>query len=390
MDFAFTQEQEDFRKEVRGFLEEEIKHKSFTPRCDGWIIGYSPEFSRKLAQRGWLGLTWPKEHGGQQRSNIDRLVLTEELLRYGAPTAAHWMGDRQMGPSIIAYGSDALKREFLPRIVKAEIFFGLGMSEPEAGSDLASLKTCAVEKEDYFVIDGQKVWTSGAHVCTHCYLIARTDPDAPKHKGLSEFILDMKTPGITVNPVLDLTGDHHYNEVFFDGVKVPKKYLLGEKNRGWYQITPQLDYERSGIERLMTNYPLFSSLLEYVKETKRNGNPLSKDPLIRNKLAQFRIEFEAGRMLVYRVACLLDKKKVPNYETAMAKAYCTDFEQRLARAAVEILGPYGLLRADSKWASLNGHAADSYLFNPGYTLQGGTTEVLKTIIAQRGLGLPRG
>ena len=177
MDFRFTAEQEVFRKEVRDFLEEELRQGSFETKGDAWIEGYLPELSRKMAQRGWIGLSWPKEYGGQGRSYLDRLVLTEELLRYGAPVAAHWFSDRQIGPSIIAHGSEEQKQEFLPTIVRAEVFFGIGMSEPEAGSDLASLKTRAAEDGDYYVVNGQKVWTSGAQHFTHCYLVVRTDPD---------------------------------------------------------------------------------------------------------------------------------------------------------------------------------------------------------------------
>ena len=390
MDFRFNEEQERFRKEVRDFLEEEIKKGSFKPQCDGWIEGHSPEFSRKLAQKGWIGLAWPKEYGGQGRSYLDRLILTEELLRYGAPAASHWLSDRQVGPSIIAYGTEEQRKEFLSKIVKAEVFFGVGMSEPGAGSDLASLTTRAVEDGDNYIIDGQKIWSSGAHIFTHLYLVTRTDPDAPKHRGISEFIIDMNLPGITVNPIIDLTGARHFNEVFFDGVRVPKRYLIGEKNRGWYQITPQLDYERSGIERLMSNYPLFEALVQYVKETKRNGKPLSEDPIIRHKLAGLRVEFEAGRLMVYRVAWLLSQERLPNYETAMAKTYCSEFQQRLVHTAVGILGLHGQLMPDSKWVPVSGRAMGSLLFSPGYTLQAGTSEILRNIVAMRGLGLPSG
>ncbi|MFA4836950.1 MAG: acyl-CoA dehydrogenase family protein, partial [Dehalococcoidia bacterium] len=222
MEFRFTEEQEQFRKEVRDFLENEIKIGSFKPKCDAWMTQHSKDFSRKLAQRGWIGLAWPKEHGGQGKSHLDRLILTEELIRYGAPVNAHWFGDRQIGPSIIEYGSDEQKREFLPRILKAEISFAIGMSEPGAGSDLASLKTKAREDGDYYIIDGQKIWSSGAHIFEYLYAVVRTDPDAPKHKGISEFIIDLKSPGVTVNPIIDITGDRHFNEVFFDNVRVHK------------------------------------------------------------------------------------------------------------------------------------------------------------------------
>ena len=388
MDFKFSPEQEAFRKEVSDFLEEEIRNGTFQPMCDGWIQGYSPEFTGKMAARGWIGLSWPREYGGQGRSETDRLILTEELLRYGAPAACHWFADRQIGRSIIAHGTEEQKQELLPLILKGEAYIGLGMSEPEAGSDLASLQTRAVEDGDDYIIDGQKMWTSCARYMTHVYLVARTDPDAPKHRGISEFIIDASLPGISIRPTIDITGSEAWGEVFYDGVRVSKRHLIGEKNRGFYQILNQLDYERAGLERLMGNYPLFKAIIEFTRETERNGVPLCKDPLIRDKLARLQVEFEMGRLLTYRVVLVMEQGRAPNVEAAMAKAYCTTFEQRLASVATEMLGLYGQLVAESKWAPILGMAPHSYLGSKGYSLQAGTTEVLKNIVATRGLGLP--
>jgi len=388
MDFKFSPEQEAFRKEVSDFLEEEIRNGTFQPMCDGWIQGYSPEFTGKMAARGWIGLSWPRGYGGQGRSETDRLILTEELLRYGAPAACHWFADRQIGRSIIAHGTEEQKQELLPLILKGEAYIGLGMSEPEAGSDLASLQTRAVEDGDDYIIDGQKMWTSCARFMTHVYLVARTDPDAPKHRGISEFIIDAGLPGISIRPTIDITGSEAWGEVFYDGVRVSKKHLIGEKNRGFYQILNQLDYERAGLERLMGNYPLFKAIIEFTRETERNGVPLCKGPLIRDKLARLQVEFEVGRLLTYRVVLVMEQGRAPNVEAAMAKAYCTTFEQRLASVATEILGLYGQLVAESKWAPILGMAPHSYLGSKGYSLQAGTTEVLKNIVATRGLGLP--
>lgn len=388
MDFKFTEEQEAFRKEVRDFLEEELSKGTFQPSCDGWIQGYSPEFTKKVAKRGWIGLTWPKEYGGKGRSNTDRLILTEEMLRYGAPAACHWFADRQIGRAILAYGTEEQKQELLPKILRGEAYIGLGMSEPEAGSDLASLKTRAVEDGDYYVIDGQKMWTSCARFMTHVYLVARTDPDAPKHRGISEFVINASLPGITIRPTIDITGSEAWGEVFYDNVRVHRKYLIGEKNRGFYQILNQLDYERAGLERLMGNYPLFDAIVQFTKETRQDGKPLCEDTLVRQKLAKLQVEFEIGRLLTYRVVLVMDEGRAPNVEAAMAKAYCTSFEQRLASVATETLGLYGQLLAESKWAPLLGMAPHSYLGSKGYSLQAGTTEVLKNIVATRGLGLP--
>jgi alkylation response protein AidB-like acyl-CoA dehydrogenase len=383
MDFDLTPEQKAFRQEIREFLQREVPKEKTTE--DGWVAGFSREFSRKLGGKGWIGLTWPKKYGGQERTYLDRVILTEELLRYGAPVAAHWLADRQIGPALLAYGNEEQKAEILPGITRGELVFCIGMSEPGSGSDLASLRTRAVEDGDDFVINGQKIWTSFAHEADYAYLVARTDPQAPKHKGISEFLVDMKLPGITVRPLVDMIGEHHFNEVFFDNVRVAKECLIGEKNRGWYQIASQLDYERSGIERLMSNYPLFRDALQYAKEA-----GLTQDPLIRNQLAQLSIELETGRFMVYKVAWLLSQGVVPNYEAAMAKCYCTEFEQRLAQTISGMLGEYGLLMPGSSAARLAGRAAREYLYAPAYTIQGGTSNILRNIIAIRGLGLQPG
>ncbi len=390
MNFKFTEEQEKLRQEVRQFLEGELKKGTFEVRCDAWMGGYSPEFSHKIGERGWIGLCWPKECYGKGKSYIDRMVLTEEIVRYGAPAAAHWFADRQMGPSIIRHGSDEQKQYFLPRIARGELVFGIGMSEPEAGCDLASLRTKATEDGDSYIINGQKVWTSGAHHIDYLYLVARTDPDVPKHKGISEFIVDMHLPGIEVRPLIDMTGGHHYNEVFIDNVRVPKSSMVGEVNRGWYQIAQQLDYERSGVERLMTNFPLYQDLIEYAKHTGHGSKPVAKQPIVRSKLADLTIKYEVGRLLTYRVAWVLDQGRLPTTEAAMAKAFCTEFEQHLAHIATQLPGLYGQLRQGSKRIPpvFRESAAESYLFSPGYTIQGGTSEILKNIIAIRGLQLP--
>jgi len=262
------------------------------------------------------------------------------------------------------------------------------MSEPDAGSDLASLKTKATEDGDDFIIDGQKTWTSGGGNMNWIYLVARTDPDAPKHKGISEFFFSTDLPGISVAPIEDITGGVHFNEVFFENVRIPKTCLIGERNRGFYQILNQLDYERSGMERLMANYPLFEAVIKYAKDTKQNGKPLSQDPLVRSKLAQLKIEFEIGRLHMYRVAMVMDEGRAPNWESSMSKIYGTAFEQRLAGAAIEIAGLYGQLSPESKRVPMRGMAYHSYLSSKGYSLQAGSSEVLKNILAQRKLELP--
>jgi alkylation response protein AidB-like acyl-CoA dehydrogenase len=384
MDFRFTPEQEAFRQDIRAFLDEALPEAPALPE-DAWILGFDREFSQKLAARGWIGLTWPRTYGGQGKSYLDRLILTEELLRHSAPVAAHWIGDRQMGPAILRYGTPEQKRTFLPGIISADLVFCIGMSEPGAGSDLAGLQTRAVQDGDYYVLNGQKIWTSFAHLADYCYLVARTNATVPKHKGISEFLVDMKTPGIRLKPIVDMTGEHHFNEVFFDNVRIPKDCLVGEKDRGWYQIASQLDYERSGLERLMSNYSLMAAITHYVKE-----KGLDRSDLVRHRLAQLHIEFCMGKFMVYKVAWLLSEGIVPNAESAAAKAFCTEFEQRLAQAVTELMGGYAQLMPGSPAALLNGRVARAYLYAPAYTIQGGTSTILRNIIAIRGLGLPAG
>jgi alkylation response protein AidB-like acyl-CoA dehydrogenase len=381
MDFGFSPAELRVRDEIRAFLADALPPPG-TISEDGWINGFSPEFSRRMGAAGWIGMTWPREYGGGGRSYVERAIVTEELLRAGAPTAAHWTGDRQIGPSLLAHGNEEQRREILPRIVRGELVFCLGMSEPGAGSDLAALKTRAVEDGDAFVVDGQKVWTSLASQADYCYLVARTDPAAPRHRGISELLVDMSLPGITVRPLVDMTGEHHFNEVFFENVRVPKRWLIGEKNRGWFQIASQLDYERAGMERLLSYAPLFRELESHLRATGR-----TRDPLVRQELARLHGELAVGRVLLYRIAWQLSRGVTPTAETALAKLYGTELEQRLARFAGDVLGDAALLTADA--TPLARRTARAILNAPGLTIRGGTVEILRNIVAQRGLGLPR-
>ncbi len=383
MDFSFTREQDAFRQEVQEFLGRELPGENLRHYEDGWITGFSRSFSRKLGARGWIGLTWPTRYGGQARGPIERLILTEELLRAGAPVAAHWIGDRQVGPSLLAHGSEEHKAFFLPRITRGEIVFCIGMSEPAAGSDAAALQTLAIEDGDGWVIRGQKAWTSFAHQADYCYLVARSDPAAPKHKGISEFVVDMRTPGIVVRPLIDMVGEHHFNEVFFDDVRIPASGLIGQKHRGWYQIASQLDFERGGIERVLSNYPLFRDAVEHAR---RQG--LTRDPRLRDRLARLSVELAVGRLLVYRVAWLLSVGKVPTWETALSKRFGTELEQEIAEVVLSLFGITGLLMPGAPGAPLDGRPARAVLYAPAYTIQGGTGNILRNILAIRGLGLP--
>jgi len=379
---AFSAAEIELRDRIRAFLATALPPRAAIPE-DGWVNGFDPEFSRRLGAGGWIGMTWPREYGGSARSYVERAIVTEELLRAGAPTAAHWVGDRQIGPALLAHGTEAQKREIIPGIVRGELVFCLGMSEPGAGSDLAALTTRAVDDGDVFVVDGQKVWTSFAHHAHYCYLVARTDPEAPRHRGVSELLVDMRLPGITVRPLVDMTGEHHFNEVFFESVRVPKRWLIGEQNRGWFQIASQLDYERAGMERLLSYAPLLADLEAYVRASGRGG-----EPMLRQQLARFHGEIAVGRQLLYRIAWQLSQGVTPSVDTALAKLYGTELEQRLARFAGEVLGAYAILTAGPH-VPLGGRVARAIVNAPALTIRGGTVEILRNIVAQRGLGLPR-
>jgi alkylation response protein AidB-like acyl-CoA dehydrogenase len=383
VDFNLTPEQEAFREEIRGFLRSELAVEPRRVREDGWVVGFSRTFSEKLGKRGWLGLTWPRQYGGQARSVLERLILTEELLRAGAPVAAHWLGDRQVGPSILRFGTEDQRREILPRITSGAIVFCVGLSEPNAGSDAAAVTTRAVEDGDGFVLRGQKIWTSFAHQADYCYLVARTDASGPKHKGISEFIVPMATPGITVRPLLDMTGEHHFNEVFFEDARVSRRALIGQKDRGWYQIAVQLDYERGGIERVLSNWPLLEDALAALR-----GSPVLRDPIVRDRVAGLRVDLETARLMVYRIAWLADHGRVPNVEAAVAKSFGTELEQRIAETVAGLFQMSALGWAGSPHAALGGRVARAVLYAPAYTIQGGTSNILRNIIAHRGLGLP--
>lgn len=391
MDFSFTPEQEDFRKEVRDWLKENLTPEIVEGAQETGSIemyGYVPEFSRRLAKKGWLGIHWPKEYGGQGRSHVEDLIFKEELAYAEAPIFAHWFGVDFVGPTLIHYGSEEQKRKYIPAIISGEIMFCEGFSEPEAGSDLASLKTYAQEEADCWVINGVKKFTSGAHWADCILLLARTDVQAPKHRGLSMFIFPKSTQGITIRPMPELTGVHRLNEVFLDNVRIPKDSLLGEKNRGWYQAMTTLDFERAGPPYAGYFKRILEYLAQYAEKTKVRGKPLAKKPEVRQGLAQIAIEIEASRLLWYRIAWMQDQGLVPNYQASISKFFNDDLMYRLSTVATGLLGLYSQIERSSKWVPLLGKIERLYLTsfaNSG----GGTQEIQKIIIATRGLGLPR-
>ncbi|MDY6969188.1 MAG: acyl-CoA dehydrogenase family protein [Spirochaetota bacterium] len=387
MDFKLTDKQLQLREEVRSFLKETKASGKYEFLNNGFLHVGARDFSKEVAKKGWIGMTWPKEFGGQGLGYLDRLIMLEEMFNFGAPMASHYMGDRQVGPGIIHFGSDFLKQEFLPKLINADITFCLLFSEPDAGSDLANCRTKAEEDGDYFIINGQKVWNSNAHVSEWGWALVRTnfDPEISRYKSFSEIIIDMNSPGVTVRPIINMVGVHSFNEVFFDNVKVHKKYIVGKMGNGFKQIMTNLDYERAGIDRLMQNHLVKGALIDYVKTTKKDGKPLSENPLIREKIAELEVEFQVFRLYVYYISSLLDQGIIPSSQAAMGKTVCTLYEAKLSDVAATIVGLHGLLMPDSPEAFLDGMIGESYLWSPSFTLQGGSVEVLKNITARRGL-----
>ena len=373
-----SQAAELVRLEVRQFLAAEAEAGTFVPTVDAWLSGVDPAFSRRLGERGWLGMTWPREYGGQERSAMERYAVTEELLAAGAPVAAHWIADRQSGPNLLRYGTEAQRREILPRIAAGECFFVIGMSEPDSGSDLASIRTRAARNAaGDWVVSGAKVWTSNAHASHYGIVLVRTSPADPgnRHAGLSQLLVDLSLPGITVNPIRILDGGHHFNEVVLDDVVVPGDMLLGQEGGGWHQVTAELAFERSGPERFLSTYPLIA---EFARRAADSG-----DGAQLGALGRLAARLLALRQLSLRIAAALDRGELPDIPAALVKDVGTTFEADVVdeiRRVVEVVpsldSPDPLGRA----------LAEAQLHAPGYTLRGGTNEILRGIVA-RGLGL---
>jgi alkylation response protein AidB-like acyl-CoA dehydrogenase len=390
MDFELTEEQKRFKEEVSAFLDKEVIRGVVEESEAGLGFGpYSWEFIRKLGVKRWVAPTFPVAYGGLGLSPIYRFIIQHELdYRRALQTlpGVGLIGANMAGPVILRHGSDELKREFLPRIAQGEIELALGYTEPDAGSDLSMISIRAVEDGDDFVITGQKTFNTSCHFAQYHWLAARTGSDVPSHKGISMFIVDLKTPGITLNPMWEIS-DTRTNEVFYDEVRVPKKYLVGEKDMGWDYMTEALNRERVFV--IGTVERTFGQLVTYAKTTLKNGAPLCKDPYVRQKLVDLAIEMNVARNLIRYVVWLQDKDKVPGEETSILKLFVCDLYQKIARAGLEILGPYGQLRKNSKYAVLEG--AMEHFFRGTYvmTIGAGTSEIMRNVIATRGLGLPR-
>jgi acyl-CoA dehydrogenase len=365
---------EELRADVRQFLRCERESGGYTPRVDSWMSGWSPDFSRKLGQRGWLCMVIPKHLGGHGRTYLDRYVVTEELLAAGAPVAAHWIADRQVAPALVKYGTPRQQRMYLPEIASGEAYFGIGMSEAEAGSDLAALRTRAIETEGGWRISGTKMWTSGAHRCRAFFVLARSEPYDPAHRhaGLSQFIVEFDSPGIEIRPIRLLTGEHHFNEVVLDNVFVPHDMLLGRLGDGWRQVTSELALERSGPERILSTMVLLNNL-------PRN----EIDNIDHSALGALVARAYTLRHLSVVVASALTDGAEVGLSAAVVKDLGTRFEQDVVEYAAHVAVVPVQNDSATDFARL---LAEGLLHAPGFTLRGGTNEILRSVIA-RELGM---
>jgi alkylation response protein AidB-like acyl-CoA dehydrogenase len=398
MDFTLTPEQQSFRDEVRDWLKrnlprswvERLHGGSDIPRPDAYE--FLRQWQGKLNEAGFMGLTWPKESGGRGLTFMEEMILQQEMALAKAPPVLNILAVGMAGPTIIAYGTEEQKKRYPPKMLSCEEIWCQGYSEPNAGSDLAAVQTRAVKEGEYYVVNGQKVWTSLAHMADWMMLLARTDPDAPKHKGITYFLLDMKSPGVTVKPLKQITGDAEFNEVYFDNVRVHESQILGGVNNGWGVGLTTLMYERLalgfGIQvRLRI---ALDALVELARHTVKNGVPVTQDPVMRQKLAQMWIDTEVFKYTGARAITKLLKGELPGPEASTGKIMWVEGHQRLQELAMEIEGPFSQLTQGSPWAVAGGLWQHTFLRSRANSIEGGTTEIQRNIIGERVLGLPKG
>ena len=404
MDFRLADEDQALQDEARAFTRSEWTEKVAAPR--GWdeigllspyhadqeALGAQRDFSKKLVEKGWWTMHWPEEYGGRAASITAQLAYREGMAYEGAPAS---FGGGLVAPVLMLHGTDWQKEEFLPKMANAEIDFAQGFSEPNAGSDLASLQTRAVRDGDDYVVNGQKIWTSGAHYGEWYHVLVRTDPDAPKHRGISYVMMQLRDdsgdvmPGITLRPLMDMTGTRRWSEVFFDNARVPVRNLIGEENRGWYAAMTTLSFERSGIETAARYLGEMDKFLSAAREFRFNGELVLDNKLLRHRVADLKIELETRRMLSYRVAFMQSRGELPVKEASMAKAWGDGLGKKVPQLMAAIMQEYGRLGLGDPRAPLGGYPGFRYSSMHGSGIGGGTTEVQRNIIAQRGLGLPR-
>ena len=395
MDFTLTADQQAFRERVRSWLtanaspEWKALGASEVPRAEAFQM--ARRWQRSLFDAGFIGITWPREYGGQGLTFMEEMILHEEMALAKAPGILNVLGVGMAGPTIVAYGTEEQKKRYPAKILSCEEIWCQGYSEPNSGSDLAALQTRAVKDGDHYVINGQKVWTSLAHVADWMMLLARTDPDAPKHKGITYFLLDMKSPGVTVKPLKQITGDPEFNEVFFDNVRVHESQVLGEVNGGWQVGLTTLMYERLalGFGLQVRLRITLESLIELARKMEKSGRTVTKDPVMRQKIAQLWIDTESLKYTGARAITKLLKGEMPGPEASAGKMVWVETHQRLQELAMEIEGPYSQLMQGSDWALDAGSWQYTFLRSRANSIEGGTTEIQKNIIGERVLGLPK-
>jgi len=390
MDFEYSPEEQAFQQDVRAFLREQHSSDVMDPTREGMAqLVDTPArraFMKTMAERGWIGMSWPKEYGGAEQPGIFEYLLNEELAAVGAPLIGKGVGI--VGKTIIRHGNERLKREFLPKILGAEIEFAIGYTEPDAGSDLASLQTKATKVEGGWKIKGQKRFTTSAHFADWYWLAARTDPEAPKHKGITLFLIPMNAEGITIQPMETLGDDEITNEVFLDDVFVPDDYVVGEVNKGWYYVSEALDFERFTLFTISAYVRKYEAFRSYVREASRDGRALNDDPVVRRTVARLATQVQVAKGLCMRVISTAAAGGVPNLESAMFKLWTTTIGQHIADEILTMAGPDGALRKGEPNAPVNGRFENIYRYSVVDTVGAGTSEVQRNIIARRGLGLP--
>ena len=400
MEFRDSPPETAFRSTVRDFLESEFPGE-FSGRPTEWGLfngagRINPDFAAfmktwnpKLNARGWGAPAWPKEHGGGGLSVKEQFILSEEFAWRRAPRMGG-IGHGWAGPTIMVYGSQEQKDNLLPRIISGEHSWCQLFSEPGSGSDLASLQTRAVRDGDDYVVNGQKIWTSGAHRADMGILIARTDPDAPKHRGISYFLIDMKTPGISVRPLVNMLNSHEFNEVYFEDVRIPKSQLLGDENRGWYLATTTLDFERSGIATSVGHQLIAKDLAAFARDTRVGRQTMAQNPSLRNELADRAIETHVESLICYRIITMQERGEIPNKESSIAKLFSSELDVRLAVTGMHLAGMYSQVGDRGNDEVIQGRLPRFYMHSTTSPIGGGTSEIQRNIIAMRGLGMPRG
>ena len=394
MDFTYSPAEEKFRQEVRSWLDANLPEDLREGRDEELALSERWErhraWHKKLYEGGWVGIWWPKEYGGRGASAIEQVIFNEELARSGAPAGVNMNGITLLGPTLMHWGTEEQKQRFLPKILPAEEIWCQGYSEPGSGSDLASLQTRAAEDGDYFVVNGQKVWTSQAQHSDWCFLLVRTDPAAPKHQGISYILVDMHSPGVTVRPLVQITGDAEFNEVFFEDVRVPKKNLVGELNRGWMVAITTLMFERVATGGYFRFEKTLPQLIDLARRMELDGRPALEDTSVRQQLAQFAIEAEALKYNELRGLTRRLKGQPPGPEGSLSKITTTELNLRIANFAMELLGPYAILEKGSPFAIDRARWSHRMLGARAGTIAAGTNEIQRGIIGERVLGLPKG